>query len=163
IDIARAVGVPNISALGALDESRRTADRAECADRGIDAARDGLAGTGEEIGITGHVFLDEKKKRRRRPASQTMIVDQSQRSAQRLAAASLWGARSSSLHPPRLSAPAATTAGASSGVMPPIAAAAGNGPSARPSTTRRAWRSIAGPACTASGLTLEGYMAPKAT
>src|SRR5690606_33314057 len=58
IDIARAVGVPNISALGALDESRRTADRAECADRGIDAARDGLAGTGEEIGITGHVLLD---------------------------------------------------------------------------------------------------------
>jgi hypothetical protein len=60
VDVALAVGVPHIGALGAGDEARRAAHRTEGADGRVDAAGNGLLGAIEKLLVTGHGNLAEK-------------------------------------------------------------------------------------------------------
>ena len=60
VNIARAVGIPHIGALGLLDETRHAADTAEGAHGRIDAAGNDVFGAGEKLFVAGHGgFLSE--------------------------------------------------------------------------------------------------------
>lgn len=55
VDVPGAFGIPEVSALRARHEARRTAHGAESANRGVDAARDDALSAFEQGLISGHV------------------------------------------------------------------------------------------------------------
>ena len=68
VDVPLALHVPQISAIGALGKERLAADRFEGAHGRIHAARQQLAGAGEEFVVRGHRVVPVKRSAKRRVA-----------------------------------------------------------------------------------------------
>src|SRR5208283_5881485 len=146
IDVALAVGVPQVRAFAAGEEARRSADRAKRAHRRIHPAGDAALGAREQFFVTAHGAPWCAPAPRRGAAG---VARRANAAPNAPAAAVMSVASNTALMTASASAPAAVRAGARVAVMPPMATTG---------TVQRALARVsrAGSARTASGLTRDG-------